>query len=279
MGKIGGKFTPYRKTMIKASWMVLAAALALSGCSKKSEPAKAAENAKAETPVAAASQAPAAASQAVPLTTRPKLYYYPKPVFPSSMQRICKEGEVCVSMLVSAEGIPSDIKIDASSDPAFSKAMMDVVPLWRFEPATRDGVAVAHIFKVAIPFYINSRPINLSDSVMMGQPELFGVKRPAHPGPGRGAAQAVAEFTLASDTIVTDVKIVESTGFIDEKKLVEALSQWVFMPSRGDTARSTSKVKAQILFTEAGNVLIQYPYPAPKAETAAPSQVSAPADK
>jgi hypothetical protein len=132
---------------------------------------------------------------------------------------------------------------------------------------------------VAIPFYINSRPINLSDSVMMGQPELFGVKRPAHPGPGRNAAQAVAEFTLASDTIVTDVKIAESTGPINEKKLVEALSQWVFMPSRGDTARATSKVKAQIIFTEAGNVLIQYPYPAPKTEAEATAPVATPSDK
>ncbi len=265
--------------MIKASWIVLAAALALSGCSKKSEPAaKAAEPVKAEAPAAAPAQAPAAPAQTAPLTTRPKLFYYPKPVYPASMQRICKEGEVCVSMLVSAEGIPSDIKIDASSDPAFSKAMLDVVPLWRFEPATRDGVAVAHIFKVAIPFFITSRPINLPESVTMGQPELFSIKRPASQGHGHGPAQAVAEFTLASDTIVTDVKLVESTGVIDEKKLTEALSQWVFMPSSGDTAHATSKVKAQILFTDAGNVLVQYPYPAPK-DAAAPAPVSAPTDK
>ncbi|HNX05281.1 MAG TPA: energy transducer TonB [Opitutales bacterium] len=261
--------------------MALAALTLVAGCSKKTDtvnepqPQPVQTTAALPTPPASTQPvpgpAPAAQKPAKSTFTRPKLIYFPKPAYPNDMYLICKEGEVCASMLVSAEGTPSDIKVTASNDPSFSNALLSVIPLWRFEPATRDGLPVAHLFKVAIPFFISNRPVDLPESTTHGQAELFSVKRPPHSG--HGAASAVAEFTLASDTIVSDVKIVESTGVVDQSKIVEALSQWVFIPSRTDiTPPASSSVRAGLTFTEAGNVLIQYPYPAPT-----PSPVAEPA--
>lgn len=251
----------------KASWIALFAVLALAaGCSKKAEPASAPASAPANTPQSAPApaQAPAQAQTAPahPATSRPKLVYSPKPLFPPTMYLLCREGEVCVSMLVSADGVPSEIKVSASDDPEFSNALLAVVPQWRFQAATRDGVPVAHTVTVAIPFYITNRPVDLPQFVSQGHAELFGVKRPAYTA--HGAAHAVADFTLASDTIVSDVKIVESTGDFDKAKLIESLSQWSFIPARSNTSpAATSHVKAGITYTETGNVLIQYPYPTP----------------
>jgi TonB family protein len=273
---------------MKASWIAIPLALLIvCGCSRKEQPAAAAspvaekvqapqtpppsQPAAAPKPPAPATSAPAPQKAQFPTAeapddaTKPKLDYFPKPIFPSALLDRCIEGEVQVSMRVTPEGKAEAMQVEQSTDPAFSQALLTVLPLWRFIPAHKDGVAVARTVKIAIPFVINARPVDLPESVSHGQPELVGVTRPPHTG--KGAAQVQVRFTLTSDTIVTNVEIVKVEGNIDEKTLIDCLSQWVFMPSRLSKNTATiDHVTAQITFTSSNNVLIQYPFPAPPAQ-------------
>jgi len=263
------------KTHLIAIYISLAI---LAGCSKKpaSTVAASPQEVKTETPAttAAAKTPPtqtsaqpeaAATTQETPAEdkSKPRLDYAPKPIYPSSLLDLYVEGEVRVQMRVTPEGRPEDIQIVEATDPTFGKALTNVLPLWRFLPAEKDGVPIARIVNIAIPFLITNRPADPPESISRGQAELIGFVRPQHPG--KGKAKALVRVTLSSDTIVSNVEIEQKEGFIDEKALVESLSEWVFMPSKYSTnTQPTTQVEALITFTEAGNVLIQYPYPAPK---------------
>lgn len=267
-------------TAKKASWILAVTLAALAGCSQHKEQPKTdapvqqeaaapATNAKA-TPASEKAAAPAVSAKAPEKETlahvkdlsAPKLQYFPKPVYPASMQARCIEGEARVTMRISPEGKPEDIKIADSTDPAFSESLMNVLPGWRFVPAEKDGVAVARTVSIAIPFIINNRPVDLPPEISNGEPELLGVVRPPHPG--KGAAKAIVRFTITSDTIVSGVDILSTEGTVDKGSLLDSLGQWVFLPSRYSKHNSPqTKVTAEITFTGAGNVLIQYPYPIP----------------
>jgi TonB family protein len=271
---------------IQITALLLALVIA-AGCSKK--PATSAENAPAQPspqPPAAQTPAPVASSEPgqtsvqkapeskvaetkAPTTaaaddnSKPRLDYSPKPIYPSMLQDLCIEGEVRVKMRVTTEGKVEDIQVLESTNPGFANALTNVLPLWRFLPAEKDGIPVARTVNIAIPFIINNRQVDLSENVSHGQAELIGLTRPAHPG--KGPAKAIVRITLASETIVSGVEVEKKEGTIDEKAIVDAASQWVFIPSGfSQKSQGQTTVEAEILFTEAGNVLIQYPYPAPK---------------
>lgn len=268
------------RKVINASLIFTAALALLGGCSKgKEQPAKetAPTQSQASQPAPEAQSAkPAEAAKVTPKdeATRPQLDYFPRPTYPIPMLARCEEGEARVTMRVTPEGKAEDIKVTESTNSAFSDALMDVVPSWRFKPAQKDGVAVARTVSIAIPFIINNRPVDLPNVISHGQPELLGVTRPPHPG--KGPAQALVQFTIASDTLVRNVDIISTEGTVDRGSMMETLSQWVFLPSRFSKHLPQTKVMAEITFTAAGNVLIQYPYPTPviptDGEDAAPQQ-------
>lgn len=266
--------------VIKSSYLLTAALLILSGCSGSKEQ----EKSETSTPETTQSvEKSASAADKTPVQTeakpaailddsaKPKLEYVPKPAYPIPMLARCIEGEARVTMRVTPEGRPEDIKITESTNPAFSEALLESVPNWRFKPAEKDGVAVARTVSISIPFIINNRPVDIPNEISKGQPELLGVTRPPHPG--KGEARAVVQFTIASDTIVKNVEVISSEGEIDRSSMLECLGQWVFLPSRYSRNQPISKVLAEIAFTRAGNVLIQYPYPTPTLPAESNAQV------
>lgn len=236
--------------------VLILALIAVAGCSKEKQP-PAAESAPAQP-----QKQEVTPPQKESATINPAVTYAPKPMYPQAMFERCIEGEVQVRMRVNAEGLPENPEIVESTDKAFSDALMSVVPQWRFNPARKDGVAIARTVSISIPFLITERPIDLPHDISQGKPELLSAVRPEHPG--KGSASAVVRFSLLSGTIVSNVNIVKTEGVINKDKLLETLSQWVFIPAEDASAdENTSTVEAKVIFTNAGNVLIDYPYPTP----------------
>jgi TonB family protein len=52
-------------------------------------------------------------------------------------------GTVAVSMIVNAEGIPTDLSVVESAGDVLDEAVLKAVRTWRFSPATKDGVKVS----------------------------------------------------------------------------------------------------------------------------------------
>ncbi len=62
------------------------------------------------------------------------------------------KGVAVLSMTVSTEGKPTDIKVIKSLGPALDKKAIDAVNTWKFDPATKDCKPVAVQIAVEVTF-------------------------------------------------------------------------------------------------------------------------------
>ena len=77
----------------------------------------------------------------------------PSPPYPPQSRRIGEEGEVVLSVLVSADGLAQAVSIKTSSGSSrLDEAALRTVRQWRFIPATRAGQAIESRVLVPILF-------------------------------------------------------------------------------------------------------------------------------
>ncbi|MBF0427525.1 MAG: energy transducer TonB [Magnetococcales bacterium] len=120
-------------------------------------------------PVAAAAPVVAAAIPAAksePITALPVEVYRPpdvraayaanpKPVYPHSARRMGREGEVLLTVEVTAEGGVARVTIQTGSGvDSLDQAALEAVARWRFVPAQRNGRNVAATVTVPIRFQL-----------------------------------------------------------------------------------------------------------------------------
>ncbi|MBN1404533.1 MAG: energy transducer TonB [Opitutales bacterium] len=242
--------------------------LYLGACSKNDD--KATDTADAKQVEAAVEQVDSNTSQAKATTANsngdspPALQYFPMPDYPVALQKRAIEGEVCVKIRVNADGKAEDVTVSSSTHKEFEQSLLESIPEWVFKPARKNGIAVARTVFVAIPFLISNR--NTSLPVMdNSQPELVGVVRPPHPK--TGASSAVVQISISPSSTITDISIASHEGSIDARSIIDSVAQWTFFPSRSRKGTGLPAiVLAKITYTESGNVLIQYPFPAPAQE-------------
>ncbi|MFA5257685.1 MAG: energy transducer TonB [Opitutales bacterium] len=252
---------------IKACALAVFALIAVVGCSKKTDD-KPADQVVATKQAASASQTqkapqtPAAVLQTEEVNDYPRLEHYPSPIYPKLLQDKAIEGEVRMTMRVATDGRPEDVKVVSSTNIEFENSLLASMSGWQFKPAHKDGLPVARTVSIAIPYVINNRASGLPvyDN---GQPELWGLVRPPHPG--HGPASAIVRIGVSKVSLITSISIVSSSGQIDPESIINAVTQWAFFPSRSESGSGLpNMVLAQINFTSSGNVLVQYPFPAPE---------------
>lgn len=83
--------------------------------------------------------------------TPPKPVETPSPAYPESLHAIAKPGRAVIEILVRADGTVGETKVVSADDQAFAAAALDVLPRWRFEPGSKDGVASD--MRVTVPFH------------------------------------------------------------------------------------------------------------------------------
>jgi TonB family protein len=84
--------------------------------------------------------------------TAPKPVYSPNPEYVDKARREKIHGNVTLAMTVTAEGKVRDQKVTKSLDKGLDKQALAAVSTWRFEPATKDGKAVAVRINVDVTF-------------------------------------------------------------------------------------------------------------------------------
>jgi len=101
---------------------------------------------------APSTQAPATPAQAAG-TREPQVLSAPPPEYPTAALRAGATGEVVLRIDVDAQGRPTDVTVVSSSrNRELDRAALRAVRRWRFEPAMRDGVAVAGTVQQSIQF-------------------------------------------------------------------------------------------------------------------------------
>lgn len=99
-------------------------------------------------------QAPSSFAQAA--VSPPIPVEHTDPVYPESRLAEGAEANVEVALVVERDGSVSKAEIVGSAGPEFDEAALVAVRLWRFVPATRDGVPVRA--KIRIPFHFAPGP-------------------------------------------------------------------------------------------------------------------------
>ncbi len=90
--------------------------------------------------------------------TAPKATYAPDPVYSEEARQAKYEGTVVLWMIVSAEGLPQDIKVQRSLGMGLDEEAIKAVTQWRFEPATKDGKPVPVMINVEVNFRLPPSP-------------------------------------------------------------------------------------------------------------------------
>lgn len=77
----------------------------------------------------------------------------PEPKYPASMLRVGAGGTVIVEARIDARGTPMDVRVaKRSGERELDRAAVNAVRQWRFQPAMRNGKAVASSVRVPVDF-------------------------------------------------------------------------------------------------------------------------------
>ncbi|TWG88199.1 outer membrane transport energization protein TonB [Luteimonas sp. J16] len=95
----------------------------------------------------------APATPAAGTTTVPRPVSAPAPDYPRAALRAGRTGQVVLRIDVGADGRPREVSVvESSRHRDLDRAAVRAVQRWRFEPATRDGVAVPATVQQVISF-------------------------------------------------------------------------------------------------------------------------------
>ena len=86
--------------------------------------------------------------------TPPKPVYQPNPDYAESARKKKIQGEVLLSMIVTAEGTVRDATVTQSLDKDLDKKALEAVAKWKFQPATKDGKPVAIYIAASVQFHM-----------------------------------------------------------------------------------------------------------------------------
>jgi TonB family protein len=89
-----------------------------------------------------------------PGITRAKATYQPNPEYSDRAARKKIQGDVLLSIVVTAEGTVRDPQVTRSLDKDLDKNAVECVKKWKFEPATKDGKPVATHVAVEVSFHV-----------------------------------------------------------------------------------------------------------------------------
>ena len=86
-------------------------------------------------------------------SSKAELLYNPAPDYPRMSLKLGEQGQVSVSVLIGADGVPQKVELHTSSGfERLDKAGMDAVMRWRYVPGKSDGIAEAMWFVQSINF-------------------------------------------------------------------------------------------------------------------------------
>lgn len=82
----------------------------------------------------------------------PTTIYAPDPEYSEEARKAKYQGTVELTMIVGADGRPRDVRVRRSLGLGLDEKAIDAVKTWRFEPARKNGQAVAVLIEIEVSF-------------------------------------------------------------------------------------------------------------------------------
>ncbi len=84
--------------------------------------------------------------------TAPRAIYAPDPEFSEEARKAKHQGTVVLFLIVDRNGRTHDIRVQRSLGMGLDEKAIEAISRWRFDPARKDGVAVAVQINVEVNF-------------------------------------------------------------------------------------------------------------------------------
>ena len=84
--------------------------------------------------------------------TPPKAKYTPEPDFSEEARKAKYQGTVLLAIVVTANGVASDLKVVKSLGLGLDEKAMEAVRQWKFKPGYKDGKPVAVAATIEVNF-------------------------------------------------------------------------------------------------------------------------------
>lgn len=90
--------------------------------------------------------------------SRPEVVYQVEPIYSQEARDAKYQGEVWLSVVIDASGVPAEIKVTRSLGLGLDEKAIEAVKQWRFKPGEKDGAPVAVTATIAISFHLLDPP-------------------------------------------------------------------------------------------------------------------------
>jgi TonB family protein len=157
-------------------------------------------------------------------------------------------GEAEIEFMVDRDGYVSAPAVKSATNPEFAEIARQSVLAWKFQPAVKDGHAVAA--RVIQPFRFNDRLVTTDSKEAVDRlPVPDATVQPKVPAelrhvPGR----VVVKFAIDASGNVTDVTVVEATLAEFAGPALEAAKQWKFQAAVKSGRPTPATVAVPFLF-------------------------------
>jgi TonB family protein len=220
----------------------------------------------------------------------PKMMYFPTCEMPELARKLRAQGNVTLSLVVTAEGAIRDVRVVKSAGYGMDELAVDCLRKSRFKPGEKDGTPVDVEFLTGRDFGMRPQP-RLWGAGPVVFPTVEGVTTPilksgAVPTSEREPGDEVVlfEFTVDPKGQVRDIRALEGRESASLSVLAKSLSSWKFTPasSASGPVAATGKVvfikgedyfryRVYTSFRNSGSV--HPPEPKPAVAPAAPRSV------
>lgn len=114
-------------------------------------------------PFSAPPRAPDAAPEAYRYDTPPEVDLMVAPVYPRELALAGIKGSAHVAFVLNTAGVPVELEVLESSEPAFGAALAAAVESWRFKPARKNGGPCAALLSYRMEFGAAARDRNFEE--------------------------------------------------------------------------------------------------------------------
>jgi TonB family protein len=121
----------------------------------------------------------------------PRPIYAPDPDYADEARRERIQGTCFLWLVVSAEGLPRDIRVKQPLGHGLDEKAIEAVKRWRFEPAQKDGKPVAVMINVEVTFH-------LYNDALAGR--IMDLERRANAGDAKAELELSEEYLQGEET-------------------------------------------------------------------------------
>lgn len=200
-------------------------------------------------------------------TSTPRVVAVRSAIFPSELiAELKKQGGPSLNL---PEGMFADVSIDETGtvnkvdpvplkEPKLTKAIIQAVKQWRFEPSKAAGIPVSTTIRVPVLF---TWPNLFKDTDLTQPPRPIKQRKPIYPYSERAGGfrgEVVVEFTVTASGDVRDAEVRQSNNLNFNEPALEAVRPWKFEPGSIDGRAVNARMRVPMVFELEGGARDRY---------------------